>query len=687
MNRELSWLDFNRRVLALAEDPALPPLERIKFLAIFSQNLDEFFQVRVGGLHQQRDAGVEAASPDGRTPAEQLREIRSRVLELTGRQQDVMAKDVLPRLADAGIRVCRFEDVGKAGRRHLGESFERHVFPVLTPLVVDPAHPFPHISNLSLNLAILVREPASGELRFARVKVPPNLPRFLVLPNGECFVPIEQVIAAHLEQLVPGMEIESHDPFRVTLNADLAVEEEEAPDLLEAIESGLRRRLRGNAPARLEAAASMSDQVRELLREELELQDEDVYVVRGALDLAGLWQLYSIDRPDLKEEAWTASTQPRLQTPSEPGVAPDLFETIREADLLVHHPYDSFETSVESFLRQAADDPRVLAIKHTLYRTSGPENPIVGTLVRAAEAGKQVVTLVELKARFDERANIDWARTLERAGVHVVYGMVGLKTHAKVSLVVREEEDGLRRYVHVATGNYNPQTARLYEDLGVFSSDPDLGADLTELFNHLTAGGRPTAYRKLWVAPDGLREGLLREIRREARAPDGRIVLKANGLSDPELIEALYDASQAGVEIDLVIRGICCLRPGVPGLSERIRVRSILGRFLEHSRVFRFGSEARGQRYFLGSADLMPRNLDDRVEAVAPVEDAALRARLEEMLRVILSDDVQAWELQTDGSWTRVATLRGVSTHARLQRLAQHRARTALDGLHGSALG
>jgi polyphosphate kinase len=653
LNRELSWLDFDRRVLALTEDPAQPLLERIKFLAITSRNLDEFFQVRVAGLHAQREAPRPVLSPDGRTPEQQLREIRTRVLELVAASQDVYGKRLAPALAEAGVHIVAWSQLSKDERATLGREFEARIFPILTPLAVDPAHPFPYVSNLSFNVAVLARDPDSGTVRFARIKVPSLLDRFLGLP-GERYVPVEQVIGAHLEQLFPGMEILSWSPFRVTRDADLDLEEDEAEDLLAAIESGLQRRRRLSDAVRLEIDRSMSERALDLLLEELEIGPDDVYVNDALLDPGSLWQLYErIPRPDLRDEPWVPQPVPEFPKP-EGGRRPDLFAALRERDVLVHYPYESFEASFQEFLAQAADDPNVLAIKHTLYRSSGPENPIGRTLIRAAQAGKQVVTLVELKARFDEETNIEWARALEQAGVHVVYGLVGLKTHAKVALVVRNEPDGIRRYCHVGTGNYHPLTARLYEDLGVFSADPELGADLGDLFNYLTGCGRQQPYRRILVAPAALRPAFLERIHAEIEAGDGRIVMKMNNLSDPALIDALYEASQAGVEIDLVVRGVCCLRPGVPGLSERIRVRSILGRFLEHSRVFRFGSEARGRSYLIGSSDLMPRNLDKRVEVLVPIDEPPLVARLEEVLELLLADD-GAWELAGDGSWSRVS--------------------------------
>jgi polyphosphate kinase len=674
LNRELSWLDFNDRVLALAEDDELPLLERAKFLAIFSQNLDEFFEVRVSGLMEQLDAGLRTTTPDGLDPTSQLRSIRTRVDDLVTRAAAVFGSEVVPALEEAGIRFASWDDLSPDDRAHVDELFAASIFPVLTPLAVDPAHPFPYISNLSLNLAVTVRDPSSGDERFARVKVPPLLPRFVALPDGERFLLLEQVIAAKLDALFPGMEVLTHHPFRVTRDADFELEDE-AEDLLEAIESVLRRRSKFGRVVRLEVDAKMTSDVLELLCRELELSDKDVNVIDGPLDLGGLWSLYAIDRPDLKDEPWVPQTPVVLQG-TDP--APDFFRLLRSGDVLVHHPYDSFSSSVEQFVEQAAADPQVLAIKQTIYRTAGAESALVSSLVKAAEQGKQVVALVELKARFDEQANIARARVLEEAGVHVVYGLVGLKTHAKVLLVVRQEADGIRRYCHIGTGNYNPKTAHLYEDLGLLTADPDLGADLTDLFNHLTGYSRQGAYRKLLVAPAHLRRGIADRIAEQAElGPAGRITMKMNSLVDPALIDALYDASQRGTQIDLVVRGVCCLRPQVPGLSENIRVRSLIGRFLEHSRVYRFGADPETAEYLIGSADLMPRNLDHRVEAITPVTDPRLRARLAEMLELDLDDDVLAWELAADGSWHKVVTTIGVSTHRSLQELAVARARAS----------
>jgi len=657
-------------VLALAEDASLPLLERLKFVAIFANNLDEFFQVRVSGLQEQVEAGVVRRSPDGRTPAEQLEGIRERAQELSIRAADVFASELVPALEKERIRIVRsIEALDRADLAFLEQEFDERIFPVLTPLSVDPAHPFPYISNLSLNLAAMVRDPMTGVRRFARVKVPPLLPRFVPLPDGERFVPLENVIAAHLDRLFPGMELVGHHTFRLTRDADLEVEEDEAEDLLEAIQSVLRRRRRGANPVRLEVDEAMSHEVLELLRRELDLEEEEVVVTPGLLDLSALWSLVALDRPELKHEPWVPVTQPRL---ADGEGAPDLFEVLRAGDVLVHHPYDSFSSSVEAFVEQAARDPAVLAIKQTMYRTSTQESPIIRALIRAAELGKQVVALVELKARFDEEANITYARELEQAGVHVVHGVVGLKTHAKISLVVRREAAGVRRYAHVGTGNYNPVTARLYEDMGLLTADPEIGADLTDLFNLLTGYSRQREYRRLLVAPEYLRPEMLELIRDQARE-GGRIVLKMNALVDPDMVDALYEASQAGAEIDLIVRGICCLRPGIPGLSERITVRSLVGRYLEHSRIFRFGERAEATHY-IGSADLMQRNLDRRVEALVPVADPSLAARLDEVLDVLMQDDMLSWTLGADGTWTKVRGERGIDAQQRLQELAVERA-------------
>ena len=672
-NRELSWLDFSARLLELAGQETLPLLERVKFLAIFSEGLDEFFQVRVAGLKDQVDAGLRARSPDGMRPAEALAAIATRVTELVERQSRIFVDDVAPRLWDAGVRLSGWSSLDDDDRAYLTEVFDRQIFPVLTPLSVDPGHPFPYISNLSLNLIVRVGDPVSGEERVARVKVPPLLPRFVAMPDGERFVALEQIIAAHLGSLFPDMMIGEHYAFRVTRNADLALEEDEADDLLSAIEVELRRRRFGRA-VRLELASEMSSDLADLLMHELDVGPDDTYTSDAPLGLGGLWGVFALDRHDLHEEAWAPTTPPPLVNAANEPV--DLFAVLRERDVLVHHPYDSFTTSVEAFIAQAASDPGVLAIKQTLYRTSG-DSPIVASLIAAAEAGKQVAAVVELKARFDEQANILWARALEEAGVHVVYGLVGLKTHSKAALVVRREEDGIRRYCHLGTGNYNPRTARQYEDLGLLSADPDLGADVGDLFNFLTGYSRYDKYRKLVVAPVALRQRIVDLIEAEAAAgPAGRIEIKVNGLTDPDMIDVLYRASQAGVPIDLIVRGVCCLRPGVPGLSETISVRSIVGRFLEHSRIFRFGgTKDRPLTVLIGSADLMERNLDRRIEVLFPVADAELQARLLEILDLDLADDTNAWKLAADGRWARVATTEGLNAQRRLQEQARERAR------------
>jgi polyphosphate kinase len=677
LNRELSWLQWSERVITRAEDTSLPLLERARFLAIYTDILDEFFQVRVAGLKDQLAAGLQTTAPDRLSPSEQLRLIRQQTLGQLDRVAKAFLANVVPGLAQVGIRLSDWDALDDDDRSYLVEVFERRIYPVLTPLAVDPGHPFPHISDLSLNLAVSVRDPITAEQRFARVKVPPLLPRFVVMPDGERFVPLEQLIAAHLDALFPGMEIGGHYTFRVTRNADLRLEEEEADDLLAAVEMELRLRRRGN-PVRLEVDSKTPPEICDLLLRELELAPDDLYAVEGPLDLRGLWNVYDLDRPELKVEPWTPVTQPRLV--SDEDVPLDIFSVLRDGDILVHHPYDSFTTSVETFIKRASVDPRVLAIKQTLYRTSG-DSPIVKALIRAAEQGKQVAVLVEVKARFDEQANIAWARALEEAGVHVVYGMLGLKTHSKTALVVREEDDGIRRYCHIGTGNYNPKTARSYEDLGLLTADVAVGADLTDLFNFLTGYSRQVLYRKLLIAPTSLRPRIIELIEREAVAPGGpgRIVMKMNALVDSPVIDALYAASARGVQIDLIVRSVCCLRPGVPGLSDNIRVRSIVGGYLEHSRIFAFGDGVeRPVRYYVGSADMMPRNLDRRIEAVAPVEDPALQARLQEILDVNLADGELAWELHADGTWQPAAS-DGPSSQRRLQELAVQRASRGRD--------
>ena len=625
LNRELSWLEFNARVLFEARDDRDPLLERVKFLAIFAGNLDEFFQVRIAGLRQQAQVGSGAHSPDGRTAQEQLDAARARVLEMVDELSTIYL-DVRRHLAAEGVEVL---DYAAIPEHHdaLRQRFIDEIFPVLTPLAVDPGHPFPYITSLTLSIAVGLHDPATGERGFARVKVPQILPRLLEVEPSR-FVLIDQVIEANLDLLFSGMEIEEHHLFRVTRNADLAIEEDEADDLLMAIEEELRRRRFGEA-VRLEVERSMPPATRLLLLRGLGLTDADCYEIRGMLDLTGLRQLTELNRPDLQMPPWTPVTPLRLVPPDEDEPA-DVFAAIRGGDILVHHPYESFTASVERFITQASEDPDVLSIKQTLYRTSG-DSPIVQSLIRAAERGKQVVVLVEIKARFDEEANIVWARKLERAGAHVVYGLVGLKTHSKTALVVRREGSGLRRYVHIGTGNYNPKTARLYVDLGLLTCRPEIGADVTDLFNVLTGLSRQQTFRRLLVAPHSLRSRFLELVEREvAHARAGRparIILKLNAIVDEASIEALYAASTAGVRIDLIIRAGCSLQPGLPGVSENIAVRSIIGEFLEHSRIWSF--ENGGDRdWYIGSADLMDRNLDRRVEALVPVEDAEARARL-----------------------------------------------------------
>ena len=652
-NRELSWVDFNARVLALAEDPDQPLLERVKFLAIFAGNLDEFYMVRVAGLKRQVEAGLSSRSSDGMTPRQQLAAVAERVEPLVHRHDRLFLDEILPALGKEEVEVLRWSDLEEAQRAEINVVFRDQIFPVLTPLAVDPGHPFPYISNLSLNLAVMINEPESDRSHFARVKVPPLLPRFIELSEGQVFVPIEDVIAANLDQLFAGMNVVEHFYFRVTRNADLEVNDDGAEDLLLALEEELRKR-RFSPAVRLEIEESMPDHVLDLLRRELEVGEEDVHKLAGPLDLTGLWDLYGIERPELKYPAFHPTTSPDLQV-ADGGVA-EIFEVLRRKDILLHHPYESFATSVEALVEQAADDPDVLAIKQTLYRTSG-DSPIVNALIEAAQSGKQVVVLVEIKARFDERANINWARALEQAGCHVVYGLVGLKTHAKLCLIVRQEKNKLRRYVHVGTGNYNPKTARIYEDLGLLTADPEIGAEVSHLFNFLTGYSRHTQYKWILAAPYGLREQIISLIEREAELHTaerpGYIAMKLNSLVDEAVIDSLCVASQAGVKIDLLIRGICSLKPGVPDLSENITVRSILGRFLEHSRIFQFGNGGQDE-FLIGSADMMQRNLDRRVEAVVSVKEKRLKDRLKEILRLSFADNSSAWELDGEGRWAKL---------------------------------
>lgn len=668
LNRELTWLSFNERVLALAERDDLPLLERVKFLAIFTSNFDEFFQVRVAGLMDQVAAGASSPPPDGMTPSQQLHAIRAYARELARRQTDIFHDQLAPALDAEGIRYSDWSSLDDDDRDYLVSAFDERVFPVLTPLAVDPVHPFPYISNLSLNLAVVVRDPADQSTHFARVKVPPILPRFVVMPDGERFVPLEQVIAAHLDRLFPGHEIVDHHLFRVTRNADIEVEEDEADDLMLSIESELTRRRFGRV-VRLEIEPSIPTDILNLLMREMDIEDDQVDKIRGPLGLDGLMNLYDLERPDLTYKPYKTAVPPELGK----SATGSIFSCIRRGDIMVHHPYDSFSRTVQRFVETAARDPHVLAIKMTLYRTS-PDSPIVNALVKAAEAGKQVVALVELKARFDEERNIEWARTLEEVGVHVAYGVAGLKTHTKIALVVRQEHGRVVRYAHVGTGNYNDKTARLYEDLGLLTNDPAIGADLTELFNVMTGYGTQGNTRTLVTAPADFRPEILRLIRRETEAEHGRIVMKMNSLVDAEMIDALYAASQAGTPVDLVVRGICCLRSGVPGISDNIRVRSIVGRYLEHSRIYAFGIPSTGVDVLIGSGDLMPRNLDRRVEALVSISTPKLRTQLLDLLDLLLADDILAWEQFADGSWSRVPTRHGINAQERLQELAHRRA-------------
>ena len=690
LDREISWLAFNERVLELAEDPAQPLLERVRYLAIFASNLDEFFMVRVAGLKRRIATGLAVTAASGLSPRQVLEAISVRAHDLAARHARVFAEQVQPELATQGITLVRWEELGEAEQDRLRKFFRKQIFPVLTPLAVDPAHPFPYISGLSLNLAVVVVNPATGKEHFARVKVPPLLPRYIAVdargrPSASAaqaptdrgpmsFVPVEDVISQHLDQLFPGMEVREHHTFRVTRNEDVEVEEDDAENLLQAMEKELLRR-RFGPPVRLEIADTISPRIRQLLVRELGVAEDEVYELPAPLDHTGLNLVADLDRADLQYPRFVPTTH-RFLAEVESATPTDVFAAIRARDILLHHPYDSFSTSVQTFLEQAAADPRVLAIKQTLYRTSG-DSPIVDALIDAAEAGKQVLALVEIKARFDEQANIEWARKLEQAGVHVVYGIVGLKTHAKLSLVVRQESDGLRRYCHVGTGNYNPKTARLYTDLGLLTADPDVGQDLTRLFNQLSGYAPKSRFHRLLVAPRSVRAGLVERIDREARAArEGRpawIKIKVNSMVDEETIDALYRASQAGVAVDLCVRGICALRPGVPGLSETIRVRSILGRFLEHARVFAFAADAgvapevadavgqdgeprlAGPEVYIGSADLMHRNLDRRVEALVRLADRDQIAELVDLLDESMDDGTSSWHLGPDGVWTRHA--------------------------------
>ena len=652
LDRELSWLAFNNRVLDLAkDDKRVPLLERAKFLAIFSSNLDEFYMVRVAGLKRRIAAGVAVPTVSGMMPREVHSAILNRTRELATEQARVFQEDVRPALAKEGIEILRWDELTAAEQDRMDELFAERIFPVLTPLAVDPSHPFPYISGLSINLAVLVRNPETGIRQFARVKVPSMLSRFIMLAEGR-YVALEDVIAHHLDQLFSVKEVVQHHTFRVTRNEDLEVEEDDAENLLLALEKELLRRRIGRPPVRLEVEDDMDPRMLELLISELDISEKEVFHVPGPLDLRGLFSLADIDRAELKYPVFVPKTHPHLAE-VETAKPADMFAALKQRDVLLHHPYDSFATSVQRFIEQAADDPHVLAIKQTLYRTSG-DSPIIDALIEAAEAGKQVLALVEIKARFDEQANIAWARRLEQHGCHVVYGLLGLKTHCKLSLVVRDEPDGLHRYAHIGTGNYNPKTARLYEDTGLLTANPIVTNDIGRLFNHLSGMSQETQYKRLLVAPHGIRTGLIDRINQEiANHEDGKpagIRIKVNSIVDEATSDALYRASQAGVPVDLWVRGICTIRPGVPGLSENIRVRSILGRFLEHSRLFWFANDG-SPSVGIGSADLMHRNLDRRVEVLASITNPAHITEIETLFDMAFNEGTASWHLQSDGTW------------------------------------
>jgi len=652
LDRELSWLAFNKRVLELADDPGLPLLDRTKFLAIFASNLDEFFMVRVAGLKRRIATGIAVRAASGLTPKEVLENIWERAFALQRQQADYFLNTIEPELNEADIHVLPWDQLTPVEKTEMDLFFDSKVFPILTPLAVDPSHPFPYISGLSLNLAVVVQNPSTGNRLFARVKVPPLLPRFIKV-GASRYVPLEDIIAAHLSDLFPGMEIREHHAFRVTRNEDVEVEEDDAENLLKALERELVRR-RFGPPVRLEVEENIDPYVLELLVSELDVTDLEVFRLPGPLDLTGLWTIVGLDRDELKQRKFVPKTS-RALSDVESSSAPDILSIVREKDVLLHHPYDSFSTSVQLFLEQAAVDPNVLAIKQTLYRTSG-DSPIVDALILAAEEGKQVLAIVEIKARFDEQNNIDWARKLEQAGVHVVYGLVGLKTHSKLSMVVRNDGDQLRRYCHIGTGNYHPKTARLYEDFGLLTSNPEVGEDVSNLFNVLSGYSMNTDYNRLLVAPHSVRTGLIARIDREiAHHLEGRpsgIRFKCNSLVDEATIDALYRASMAGVPVDIWVRGICAMRPGVPGLSDTVRVVSVMGRFLEHSRVFTFANGG-NPSVWIGSADLMHRNLDRRVETLVSIADPEQIAEIEDLLSLGFAPGTAAWDLNSDGSWSR----------------------------------
>ncbi len=651
-NRELSWIAFNKRVLSEGIDSRTSLLERAKFFAIFSTNLDEFFMVRVARVKKKFAEQMDIISDDGLSPEKQLQVIREALVPLVTMQHEFFENTLRPELHKHGVKILDYKDIDKKHQRYLKTYFQDKLFPVLTPLAVDPAHPFPYISNLSLNLVVIVRDRDTKERNFARVKVPNVLPRFVKIPETDdhTFVPLEQVIAHNLDALFPGMEIVSYYPFRITRDAELDIEEEEADDLISALQEELRKQKFGSV-VRMEIASDIPSEIRKELIDQLGITEADVYDIPGLIGLGSLMAIAFLPMPEHQDKPWRSVTHPRLKQGDEDGK--NIFDIISEGDFLVHHPYQSFTTTVQRFIEEAANDDNVLAIKQTLYRTSG-DSPIVHALIRAAENGKQVAVLVELKARFDEANNILWAKKLENAGVHVVYGLKNLKTHTKTALVVRQEGDRLVRYVHIGTGNYNPKTARFYSDLGIFSCNDNLGADLTDLFNYLTGYSRQRDYRKLLVAPVNMREKFLKlihcEIEHQKQGYPSYIIAKMNSLVDPEIISALYEASQVGVNIDLIIRGICCVRPKVKGLSDRIRVISVIGRFLEHSRIFYFSNGGEEQVY-IGSADWMPRNLDARVEVITPIEEGSLVKELKQILEIILADNRQAWDLKADGTY------------------------------------
>ena len=679
-NRELSWLDFNARVLELAEDESVPLLERVKFCAIYGSNLDEFFMVRVAGLWDQNDAGIDARGPDGLSPAEQITAIRSRTLELDRRLHDCFADVLEPLMIKEGIRISKLEWLSQDERAEVERIFRRQILPALTPLVIGLGRPFPYISNLSLSLAVLLRDPETSTRVMARIKVPTELlGRFIEVgqDDNRILVPLEEVIASNLALLFPGVEVLDHGAFRVTRDADFNISDE-ADDLLEAVENELRRRKFGEV-VRLEVSVNMIDELRENLIDVLKLQDDEVVISAGLLGMADLWDVVKLPGySKLRDKVWNPVTQPRLQGENDGSI--DMFAAIRQGDIVVHHPYDSFTTSVERFIAQAVSDPEVLAIKQTVYRTSD-DSPLVGALIRASERGKQVVCMLELKARFDEQANIDWAKRLEQVGVHVVYGIPGLKTHIKALLVVRREGDRVRNYVHIGTGNYHSTTARLYTDLGIFTADEKIGADVSDLFNVLTGYARPDAYRRVLVSPDTMRPGIVDQIEKTIDAHlegrESRISLKLNSLVDRKCIEALYRASQAGVQIEINVRGICCLRPGVPGVSDNIRVISIVGRFLEHSRVYAFrrGDES---TVLIGSADLMPRNLDSRVELVTPMIDDTVRDQALDVLERCFADNMNSWVLDSSGTWSRLSPEGGEQRDVQKELRERHHALAAI---------